>query len=702
MKKDAFRKAIDTLKLYRRAELLDDSGRAIINELYVDPLPNNHILQTILRNNTTYLIGRKGTGKSTIFQRAQEELNKDGSVTWAYIDIKTLFESSVTEIKGRIPNNHINSLSEDEIEKINIFRNFVIELIKEIKKQITTRISSSIWGKIKESMTGDVNELFEKLDEFVEELQSPHFLDVTGVISATEETGNIEKEAKKIGGNLEVNQSALPSVKLSAYSELNTENERLRSQNHSQIFIRVFRIHDLISRLIEILSTLSVRHLYIFIDDFSELQRDDMEQVVETILAPFNNWSNEFIKLKIAFYPGRIYSGDIDSSKVDEVYLDLYNAYGQHDVSLMEEKAKEFTQRLVTTRVRHFCKESIDEYFDTTAKDIWQTLYYSCLGNPRILGYILYFCYESNIIYDKKINIKAIQDSSRRYYSEKISHFFRLQKFQYETYEERSSLYSLKELFEEIVKKSKELRTYKGSKLFQELNGRPPTSHFYVINDYEKILSTLELNFFITKYYEMKDRDGNDVSIYSLNYGLCQQESISFGRPIDKREYRLYYVERIFDFNPLILAYLKINQEITCENCGAKHDPEDLKTIQKYDMLCPKCKKGKCKIDNISRKYESLINSINLESILPGTDLGILKTIHDERKAMYAKELAGELDCSYQLIGKRGKILEERELLKRDEDPSHRRVFTITNLAKKRYFENTPEDSLDFDILESS
>ena len=45
----------------------------------------------------------------------------------------------------------------------------------------------------------------------------------------------------------------------------------------------------------------------------------------------------------------------------------------------------------------------------------------------------------------------------------------------------------------------------------------------------------------------MGDRE---VSVYALNYGLCQQQTIAFGRPREKREQRLFFVERIFDFSP--------------------------------------------------------------------------------------------------------------------------------------------------------
>src|SRR4051794_37774724 len=90
----AFRDAAQSLKLYRRAELRDEGGEPLIEELYVDPLPNDHVLAMLLKTSTTFLVGRKGTGKSTIFQRAQHELRRTSGAASAYVDIKTVFESS--------------------------------------------------------------------------------------------------------------------------------------------------------------------------------------------------------------------------------------------------------------------------------------------------------------------------------------------------------------------------------------------------------------------------------------------------------------------------------------------------------------------------------------------------------------------------------------------------------------------------------
>ena len=94
-----FAEAAYSLKLYRRADLRDDvSDKSLIGKLYVDPLQNNAVFETMLRESTTFLIGRKGTGKSTVFQRVQHELRTRSNVISAYVDIKTVFESADVDL----------------------------------------------------------------------------------------------------------------------------------------------------------------------------------------------------------------------------------------------------------------------------------------------------------------------------------------------------------------------------------------------------------------------------------------------------------------------------------------------------------------------------------------------------------------------------------------------------------------------------
>jgi DNA-binding MarR family transcriptional regulator len=80
-----------------------------------------------------------------------------------------------------------------------------------------------------------------------------------------------------------------------------------------------------------------------------------------------------------------------------------------------------------------------------------------------------------------------------------------------------------------------------------------------------------------------------------------------------------------------------------------------------------------------------MLEEIRDELLLPGTELGILETSYVEDRDLAAADIAEELDCSYQLVGKRGKIMEERGLVSRKMD-RNRRKFSITKNAVESYF----------------
>ncbi len=437
-----------------------------------------------------------------------------------------------------------------------------------------------------------------------------------------------------------------------------------------------------------LLEKAEIRHLYLLIDDFSELPEDAMRVVVDVLLAPMNNLSDEFIKLKIAAYPGRIYLGAIDRTKIDEVYLDLFKLYGSGDITKLEESGQDFTRRLITQRIIHFCGGDSARFFDKNSDEAFRQLFNAGLCNPRILGHILVYLHESHITSDKTIGVRAIGEAARKFYEEKVESYFQTGRFLQEAFNERSSIFSLKELLESFVQRARELRRHT-STVFSKISTTPPTSHFHVPTQYESLLTTLELNFFLTKYFEMSDREGRKVAVYAMNFGLCDKYTITFGRPTGEREFRLYFVERVFDYSPLVLSYLKSNQEIVCGNCGNRFEYADLDKLQFFGMKCNKCATGICSVTNLSRKYENELKAVNSELLLPRTELGILQTLDSTDHPMRPGEIAEELDCSHQLVGRRAKNLEERKLVSRDTGDDGRRSYSLTELAKKSYFDGT-------------
>jgi DNA-binding MarR family transcriptional regulator len=455
--------------------------------------------------------------------------------------------------------------------------------------------------------------------------------------------------------------------------------------------MRVIGVNGVMSELQKILSSLDIKSLYIFLDDFSELPREAMHLLVDALISPLARWS-DFIKFKIAAYPGRVYLGSLDKTKIEEIQLDMYGLYGASGVAKMEEKATDFVRRLVEKRIQYFCKVDPGTFFNLNLSDIWRTLFYASMANPRILGHIMLYAYDSQLIYEKRIGIQAIQESAQRYFEEKIAPFFATGKYRL-ALEERSSIYSLKELLETIVSRARAIRQ-EGSRDRLTGRSRPYASHFYVSHEYDELLQSLETSFFITKYFEQSDREGVRVSIYALNFGLCVKYQISFGRPSDRREDRLYFVDRKFDYNALARSYIQENQEIRCSHCGVDYDLSMLPALKLLHMNCPTCKYGDCKVVNLSKKYGDVIESIGPELLLPETELGIMQTLYNEKKPMVAAEIAGDLDCSGQLVGRRGKNLAERKLVDRTSSGQVFR-YELTDQAKSAYFSDSSTVELD-------
>jgi hypothetical protein len=453
-----FADAAQSLKLYRRAELIDDdTQKSLIEDLYVDPLPANGILNALVRPNTSFLIGRKGTGKSTVFQRAQHEIRKQRTSISAYLDIKTIFESSdVDPVLLDKVSQQPGALPSPAVRQFLLLESFVRAVLLEIRSEMKKQIDASFVSRLREKLLSSSAEMFEALDELIDNARQAIYSDITGqqVVTSKSETQHevssaFESSAKASAGL----KNHVPAITadIGASAETVGKSTDKANEDFSRVLLRTFNIKGLIGELAELLSEIGITRLYIFIDDFSELPEDAMAIFVDSILAPLNNWSNELIKFKVAAYPGRIYYGQIDKTKIDELYLDPFKLYGANDVSNMEEKAIDFTARVINTRLHYFCEKDLAAFSDSELQEIVKLLFFATMGNPRNLGHILYNLHESHLVYGKAIGTRAIRDASRKYYEEKIEPFFGIQKFRQDTFAERSSIFSLKELLEGIV-----------------------------------------------------------------------------------------------------------------------------------------------------------------------------------------------------------------------------------------------------------
>jgi hypothetical protein len=677
-----FSKVAESLKKYRRADLIDDAGKSILDQLYVDLLPNNFILNKCLLDNTTFLVGRKGTGKSTIFLKLENEYRKKDGYLPCYIDVKTVYESS----KAQTGNcEHLKSFFTDgELSKYLMERNFIQNVLKTIYTEIdkkertfTQRLLGGITKNSSAAIKERIKTLISKIEnnEYLSEIEIPVLMEYKN-ISKSDET-----YSDSVSAGLK-----LPSVKLSSESvEIKndsgvsiTDNYSIQSElteQYTDILLKVFEIKNVIAEISEILSALNIRHLIVLLDDVSEIDTSAIQVFVDTIVAPLNNWSNEFVKFKVAFYPNRVHYGNIDPGKIDIIHLDFYNLYSEFDANKMTEHAIEFTNRLLSNRFNHFSLP-IEKFFDTSKASMHE--YYELFFNvsinvPRIMGYILSFVYQSKVIHGGKVNKSDIEKAAQKYFDEKINTFLDKGVYCLLSRNETVTIYELGLLNKQIVDKAKEI---KSQVVAEELKGslydkkEPFSSHFYIFSELEQYLESLELNHFISKFAEQSNRDGKKISVYCLNYGLTVKNNILWGRKPGST-YRKYFIERPFDYSKIVLGFFANRKEIVCSNpdCKRIFSEDDLQTGLKFTkMMCPDCHHGVTIIENTSKEIEDLISMYDNKSKLPEVEYAILhELLLQGTNSVYARDIAEETDYSSILIAFRCKKLEEEyAYVKRD------------------------------------
>lgn len=665
----------ESLKKYRRAELRNESGKNIIDSMYVDLMVGDVVLNKCLFDNTTYLIGRKGTGKSTIFLKLESEYRKKKHYLPCYIDVKTVFESSQAQ---SLHANYLNEyLDAETLKKYLISRSFIQSILKQIYCEVDEQ-RNNFYTNLVHTISGNTNQ---KIKEKIKKLQEK--------ITSNEKLANVElpvfQQRKVKKGNTKI-QSSLAKISssngvdfgvdskyvadLASENSTSTENNQAFETEFTELLLKVFEVKNIISELKEILAAIDIFHLVIMLDDVSEIDNIALKMFIDTVVSPLNNWSDEFIKFKIAFYPNRVHYGNIDPSKIDIINLDFYNLYSGFDVNRIEENAVGFTERLLDNRFKYYninLRNYIDEKIDL--KDVYTLFFYTSMNVPRILGNLLSYLYESNVIHDRKITKTDIENASVKYYEEKIDLFLQASMYGLLSMDEKQNISQLKKMKDIIVSKSKEIKSQiSGGKLTGKyIKNMPYSSHFHVLQDMDKYLMSLELNHFISKYEEMSNRDAKKVNVYCLNYGLAKKNNILWGKP-QGGEYRKYFIERPFNYTNLILEELKEVQVIKCQTCGRNFDETLLPFLEFNHFKCPDCD-GKVSITRY--EDEEVVNDIkNTSSLkeLPIDSLHVVVDLYSRKFAVPARDIAVEIDMNSYKVARLCKNLAEDGIVNREKN----------------------------------
>ncbi|MCI1959744.1 MAG: hypothetical protein LKJ25_09020 [Clostridia bacterium] len=685
-----FDKMVESLRLYRRYELVDNNNNDLLDKVYVDPIDNDGILNLCLKDNTTVLVGRKGTGKSTILMRMQNELRKSNTIMTCYIDVKNVFDNAK---RNYTTINYLNANSNEETENYSIQRQFILDFLSELIVEVNQNYNSFLEKLRDKFHLSKPKNAIRKLNEIKKNIKNNEHLkdiELQTIQSINMSNDSINSCKKAINGNIEANLSSqAASAKIGGQNSIEniTENEK----QYNRIFARIFEITNIVNEIKSVLQELSLKRLYLILDDYSEIDQISLSMFCNLVVNCLNNNSDNFIKLKISAYPGRVELGELDPQKIDIRYLDYYQLYVNDKRSEMEDAAIDYTKRIIEKRLMVFTGKKFEFFFDTektSVEEYCKLIFYMSMNVVRHIGLILDYAREYSVIHGDKITKTNLTEASKRLYTERLRLFFDESTSTQMTYDERVEIFQLRDLLGSIINREKEIKrdiisNNYTAKIFDSDRKNPFTSHFAIAAQTEYLLGTLELNFFVSKYNEMSNKSGKKVAIYALNYGLCVDENLRWGKP-DGNMYRTYFIETPFNFNSLISGFIKETRLIKCKNCGSVFEEIELPYIEKYGYNCPKClahnsvKVEKIVSDDDRIKIENIEKQGNL---LDKEQYTFLKIAIIRGGKVFASDMAQEMDMSKQKIGWLTKKLEEEYYYIAKSHKKGKTIYNVTKLA---------------------
>ncbi len=707
MDKVKFSKVAESLRQYRRAELLDfeeEIGENPVDLVYVDPLPDNSVLNSVLSGNTTFVLGRKGTGKSTLFAKAQSILRERGKTISVYLDVKTLHE--VVAAAEHPSLSTLNTDIDPVVTRSHLLRkealgHIISELLKEIGAACERILIWQRWlGK-----TRKYDELKAALQALAIKIKTtplksdelPILVKIDGTIKSKAAKERSNTNNQKLGGALSQSSSSIGVETTSSAFEKSLEDQELYKE-YSDVVLKSFPFYEIIREIRDLLDEAQLQRVVIFFDDFSELKLVDQKLFVDVVLSPLNNASNEAIKLKIAGYPGRVYYGRIDPGKVDTISLDFVDLYETTEVQEMERSAIDYTHRLLQTRFKAFGADASD-YFEQLpgfSLEQYSELLFQCSFNvPRIVGHLLHYCYLDRIAKGQKITGQSIRLASQKYYEQTIAQYFdRMNRFALEPFENKLDRENQRKLLEFLMSETRRVRRgigdgSIGGSYFTSLRNAP-ASHFTVDPGLESALASLESNSLLSRYKKMRDKNGQPALVFALFYGLCESERMTWGYPAG-RDFRGYFVQRCFEFSRALTNFLSTRQTIRCGQCGSSFGLEIKEMFETYKWTCPEClAPGSCKIFSLADDFKREVATLDTKLMLEPIELRILECLEDENRPMRAGEIAPLIDATHQLVGRRTSKLNDQGLVEKRKDVTGHSISSMTDRARNTYFYENP------------
>lgn len=596
-----------------------------LQKYYIDPF---NYVRNIMQDEDNFIIGRRGTGKSTLLYRA-------------YIECINTWNADKKKYKNRILPIFIDLSQCESITRkfdsdLKFEEYFTYELIRNFRKHIYLfwqNIVPCDDEHIESSKLDEVNFYLDDIEELIKKGQPIK-------VSELEKT---EKSGKEFEKNKRM------SFGVSKESYLNYESNS-KDNNYREVERKVeiksnYTLGEFLDKLAAIKEDVDISSIYVFIDEYSELSYEN-QRILADLLKRLRG-TRKGIFFKICAITDNYDLGEIRLQRdFYEISLDLYKfverSNGLTDAFTRLEK---FTENIIQERLNAFdCNIKIKDLFSNYSFSI-KTLTRASIGIPRTIGIILK---ESWIQADAKgkakisnddllFGIKSAGDGYYGFFNGNIGPVI-------------PKLYD--DMFEAILTRARQERkvnSYKGANMFLVSSFRD--SHF-------KYLTENYLIHLLKKGTETSVKGETGLSLYMIDFSFIDKYNLDFTLDRDTyRQQRFVYNDIIKNFD---VYFTNTRKAFKCPLCGTEYTNEQL-FMPQFNTYLDICYKDKTKLEKVEGKEY-------WGQFFTETERKIIGTIRNKTRndAILAREVAEIVGCTVQKVAKFFDKITDSTLIKRE------------------------------------
>jgi hypothetical protein len=629
--------------------LNDVQKLGLLSTYYVDHFG---LLPEILSDMDQLIVGRRGTGKTTLLYRAlvgcmeswkadcADDASPKPRTLGIYVDL------SKCQYVDEIPDTDFAAFEHA----------FVSEVCDAISDQLTRfwpalsqqpGYFAKLFRAAESNQIVEVRQVLERIGKVLKE-------GVPRVIDKSTSTQIKEGTSVSISTSSELNATVGPDASVGASAGENAQESQAVERSYAVGTSYRLTIADILRILSELREKAGLSATYVLIDEFSALSTDLQRRFSTLLKKLLGSHAGVFIKLCAITDKYTLGSSVILQRDLFEISLDL-DAFVERSGTLNEamDGLQGFSEDIVRSRLAAYGCPTPEEVFDNP-NEAWTSLSRSAMGVPRTLGIVL-----------KQAWTRARQaKSTMKIRKTDISYGVRYASTAY-----LNQLLGAARDGVAVPAFHADLWSALSARAQHERTRVPDAaaSHFLILARNERMLTILNMFFLVhllTKGRTTK-KERSIRSLYCFDFGICEESNLGF--TTDKnviRQQRFAYDDVLRPFE----RFFGITAEATfrCPQCDSIYTENELNVAGIAISFCPRDKADLVRQGGVSGGPQ-----------FTEEETKIIGTIRSAKRSdhLLARQVADDVGCYVQKVAKFGEKLEREGLATRERDPNEGKLF---------------------------